>query len=322
VIIHTQQGSNFENNSGATRVEVRSVHDGKKVYFAFKWSDPTLSLRRIPMIKKADGWYLLDQRADRMDVIDFYEDKFAVIFSDDPALGGAGITHLGPSPLPHDKPRPLNERGFHYTGNGSVVDLWQWKASRGGMFGQVDDQYIGPPYEPSKDDKEYRSRYQGGYWNDPGRATYSYNYKPVPKNHSGPVQVVRLPKDWKLTVAQLGKFNLDPNSSDDENGRWSMFEHESELYTKEADEGIPIGTVMPGVLLSGEYEGDRAHIRGGSRWKDGHWTLEAERDLRTQSKFDKPFDPDRHLYMWVAAFDHVQTRHTRHARPVKVRMEP
>ena len=35
-----------------------------------------------------------------MDVVDFYEDKLAIIFSDKPAIGGAGVSNLGPSPFP------------------------------------------------------------------------------------------------------------------------------------------------------------------------------------------------------------------------------
>jgi len=317
VTIHTQQGENF-GGPGESTVEVRAVHNGEKAFFAIKWTDPTRSLRRIPMIKKEDGWHVVDSRAGRMDVVDFYEDKFSIIFSDKASLGGAGVSNLGPSPLPSDRPKPLNERGFHFTTDGSFVDMWQWKASRGGSLGRVDDQFIGPPYDPSKDEQAYRARHQGGYWNDPGRAFYSYNYKFFGKDTTGPLEVLRLPKDWKRTQDQLGKFNLDPNSSDDENGRWNMFMDETEPYSKEADARIPVGTVMPGVLINGNYEGDRADLVGGSRWKDGYWTLELARKLKTGSKYDKDFVSGKDIYMWVAAFDHVQTRHTRHARPVRI----
>jgi hypothetical protein len=294
------------------------VHNGDKVFFAVKWADPTRSLRRLPMIKKEDGWYLFDKRASRMDVVGFYEDKLAILFSDTADLGGSGVSNLGPSPLPADKPRPLNERGFHFTNDGSIKDLWQWKASRGGMLGRVDDQFMGPPYEPSKDDAAYMARYQGGYWNDPGRTIYSYNFKFFKKDYEGPVEVVKLPKDWKKTQDQLGKISFDPNTSDDENSRWNMFEDEVQPYSKEEDAKIPVGTVMPGVLISGKYEGDRGDLLGGARWKDGFWTLEIERKLKTGSKYDKDFVPTKNLYMWVAAYDHVQTRHTRHARPVRI----
>lgn len=317
VTIHTQQGANLA-DSGESTVEVRAVHNGDKVFFAFKWNDPTRSLRRVPMIKKEDGWHVLDARTGRNDVVDFYEDKLSIIFSDKPALGGAGVANLGPQPLPADKPKPLNERGFHFTTDGSYIDMWQWKASRGGMLGRVDDQYIGPPRDVSADEAAYKARYQGGYWNDPGRAYYSYNYKGFAKDYQGPVEVVRLPKDWKRTQDRLGKFNLDPNSSDDENGRWNMPMDDTEAYTKEADAKIPVGTVMPGVLIAGNYEGDRADLVGGSRWKDGYWTLELARKLKTGSKYDKDFVAGKDMYMWVAVFDHTQTRHTRHARPVRI----
>jgi hypothetical protein len=253
-----------------------------------------------------------------MDVVGFYEDKLAIIFSDKPAIGGAGVSNLGPAPLPADKPRPLNERGFHFTTDGSFVDMWQWKASRGGMLGRVDDQFIGPPYEPSKDEAAYMARYQGGYWNDPGKTIYSYNFKFFKKGYEGPLDVVKLPKDWKKTQDQLGKISFDPNTSDDENSRWNMLEDEVQPYSKEEDAKIPVGTVMPGVLISGKYEGDRGDLLGGARWKDGFWTLEIERKLKTGSKYDKDFVPGKDIYMWVSAFDHVQTRHTRHPRPIRV----
>ena len=54
---------------------------------------------------------------------------------------------------------------------------------------------------------------------------------------------------------------------------------------------------------------------GGSRWKDGYWTLEVARNLKTGSKYDKDFVPGKDLYMWVAVFDHVQTRHTPPSAP-------
>ena len=45
------------------------------------------------------------------------------------------------------------------------------------------------------------------------------------------------------------------------------------------------------------------------------------RKLKTGSKFDTDFTPGKLAYMWVAVFDHTQTRHTRHVRPVVVKMD-
>lgn len=316
VVIRTQQGANL-GGSGESLVEVRALHDGQKVYFAFRWEDPTRSLRRIPIIKKEDGWHVLDERAGLQDAVDFYEDKLAVIFSDNSSLGGAGATDLGANPLP-GKPMPINGRGFHYTTDGSYIDMWQWKASRGGMLGRVDSQYIGPPYAPTLDEQNYDARYQGGYWNKPGRTLYSYNFKFIHRNDKGPVTVVRLPKDWKAQVAALSKFDLDPNSTDDENGRWYMFDWESEPYTPEADARIPVGTILPGVIIAGDTEGERANVTGVSKWSNGHWTLELTRNMKSDGRYDKALVPGHDLYMWVAVFDHAQTRHASHNRPVRV----
>jgi hypothetical protein len=41
----------------------------------------------------------------------------------------------------------------------------------------------------------------------------------------------------------------------------------------------------------------------------------------TGSKYDPRFVSGRELYLWVAVFDHTQTRHTRHPRPVRITVE-
>ena len=321
VTIRTQQGANL-GGTGESLVEARAVHDGKNIYFAFRWEDPTRSLRRVPLIKKEDGWHLLASRNDVADVADFYEDKFAVGLSRSPTFGSGESTYMGTDPLP-GLPKPLHALGYHYTAEDNLMDVWQWKASRGGHLGRVDDQYFYTPREPTPEEAAGKTRYQAGYWNDPGRAFYTYNYKTeAPGGYRGPVTIYRLPKDWKATVAALGHFDLDPESNDEEGARWWMMEDESVPYSPEVDATIPVGTVIPGVNISGEYEGDRADIHGAAKWKDGHWSLETVRALRTGSKYDQDFIPGQDLYMWVNVFDHTQIRHTRHARGVRIVTQP
>ena len=72
-----------------------------------------------------------------------------------------------------------------------------------------------------------------------------------------------------------------------------MLENESAPYSRELDVPIPVGTVIPGVLIMGNSEGERAAIRGAAKWKDGYWTLEISRDLKTGGKFDHDFVPGR-----------------------------
>jgi cytochrome b subunit of formate dehydrogenase len=320
VTVATHQG-NRDVGAEASTVQVWAAHDGQKMYYAFKWTDPTRSMRRVPLIKREDGWHLLQgkhDRADRADVNDFYEDKLAVGITTTPSFGGGGSSHLGPKPL-GDKVPPLHARGYHYTTDGTLVDVWQWKASRGGHLGFVDNQYFGAPRDMTPPEAAGQARYQAGYWNDPGRAFYVYNFKgQAPGGYKGPVEVVRLPIDWQKSVKELGKYDLDPESNDEEGSKWWTFENESVPYSKEVDAKIPVGTVIPGVLIMGNYEGERARIRGAAKWKDGYWTLELVRDLKTGGKFDHDFVPGKELYMWLNVFDHTQTRHTRHQRPIHI----
>ena len=318
VRIHTQQGANL-GGTGESLVEVRAVHDGKKAYFAFRWEDPTRSVRREPLIKKEDGWHIVADNTFIDDVVGFYEDKFAVIFSTVNDFGSGGVAHLGPKPLAEYQ-GSRNGRGYHYT-DGHMVDMWQWKASRGGLLGEVDDMYIGPPRVPTAKEVEMVNRYQAGYWGDPGDAPYTYNfklYRPSEYKEGMPVEILRLPKDYKELNRKMGTWNPEPGSSVDDGSVWWMFPEETVPYSKEEDAKIPVGTIIPAVLITGKHEGDRYDVKGSAHWADGHWTLVTSRDLKTGSKYDQDFVPGTPLYMWVAVFDHTQTRHTRHPRPVKI----
>lgn len=319
VSVHTMQGANF-GGTGETTVEIRALHDDDNIYFAFRWWDPTRSLRRVPMIKRPDGWHLVDADAAKADVVDYYEDKLAVIFSSSDAFGAAGATHLGPDPLP-GSPKPLNERGYHYT-DGENIDMWQWKAARGGLLGVMENMHIGPPTVPTVAERAVKGRYQAGYWGDPGDSNYKYNFPfEGPGGYHGAVIPPRLPKDWRATQAAMGNLSMDPETSVDAGSRWWMIERtETVPYSAEVDAAIPVGTMMPGVLITDGYTGERAGISVAADWTDEHWTLVAKRKLATGSKFDKDFIPGSKYYLWVSAFDHTQTRHTRHMRPVEVVM--
>lgn len=317
VTVHTQQGENL-GGSGTSDVEIRAVRDAENIYFAFRWADPSRSIRRMPLIKQADGWHVMQDFADRADVNTFYEDKFAVLFSRSWEFGGGDSTHLGSKPLA-DKPASYHGRGLHYTTDGSYIDMWQWKSTRGGLLGMLDDMVFGPPKEGTEAQWAGKSRYKAGYVSDPGTPAYEENYKADgPNGYKGPVSVPRLPKDLAATQAAMGKYVLEPDEILPEDARWWMTEADSVPYSAEADAAIPVGTVIPGLLITGRYEGDRADVTGGVRWEDGYWTMETKRKIVSDSKYDVSFDGREPLYMWVSVFDHTQIRHTRHQRPVRL----
>jgi hypothetical protein len=117
----------------------------------------------------------------------------------------------------------------------------------------------------------------------------------------------------------MGDIDLDPNHGEGDNTRWFMTEAESIPYSVEADASIPLGKVIPGVIIAGEFAGDRADVRCAARWASGHWALEVARPLDTHSEYDVPIKTG--VFMRVAAFDHSQIRHTRHVRPIRLEVE-
>ena len=117
----------------------------------------------------------------------------------------------------------------------------------------------------------------------------------------------------------MGQMTLDPNVGESDGARWFMTEMESEPYTPDRDRQIPAGTVLPGVILAGEFSGDRADVRCAARWASGHWALEVARRLDVTSQYDVPLKTG--VFMRVSAFDHTQIRHTRHVRPIRLEVE-
>jgi hypothetical protein len=317
--VWTAFGGNFD-GKGETKINVRAVHDGERVYFCFIWDDPTRSLKHLPMIKSDDGWHVLQDRYDLADAHEYYEDKFAVLLTQlDFTVPGDRTYHVGPKPLA-DKPATLSRRGLHYTSDpGASVEVWQWKASSSGEYGWIDQDRFGLPVEPTAAQSKGQSAYRGGFIADP-RASGAYGANFDTQLRGGYRQAVqprRLPKSWMTTLAALGRIDLDPDHSDSDGSRWSMTEAESEPYSLERDSQIPIGTIIPGLITIGAP--DQSEVRGAARWAAGRWMLEASRGLNGDHPGAVPILTG--TYMRLAAFDHAQTHHTRHLRPILLEVE-
>jgi hypothetical protein len=128
-----------------------------------------------------------------------------------------------------------------------------------------------------------------------------------------------LPKDLNILNTALGRVDLDPDHSESEAARWYMTEEETLPYSPERDRIVPDGAIVPGVIISGGYSGDRADVRCAGRWGAGRWALEVTRRLDVESRYDVPIRTG--ISMRVAAFDHSQIRHTRHVRALRLEVE-
>jgi Ethylbenzene dehydrogenase/Prokaryotic cytochrome b561 len=320
ISVLTNQGGNLD-GKGDSRVEIRAAHDGEWAYFLFTWEDPTRSLKQLPMVKERNGWHLLQNGYWNGDEHDYNEDKFSVLFTTlDMTLAGDRTFHASPEAV-SDAPSTKTGRGLHYTpGEGIYADVWQWKATSGGPTGWLDDDHFGPPLPPTPQQAKNLVPYKGGFEPDPGTANYSDNFVvDVDADGNRNVTPRRLPKDVAAMNKAMGDISLDPNVGESDGARWFMTETESVPYSAEADQSLPIGTVIPGVIIAGDYTGDRADVRCAARWAAGHWALEVARRMDTHSKYDIPFKSG--IYMRVSVFDHVQVRHTRHVRPIRVEVE-
>lgn len=303
VVVETFGGANFVN--GATQVRVKAIENGVEAYFHMSWDDPDKSLKHLPLVKTAQGWQVQEAGFYRFDETQYYEDKFAVILSDNCRMAAAGTAHLGPQPLA-DKPANFSGKGYHYSENAALVDLWHWKAVRTNTMILADDNFIGAPDVVRAGSR----RYTAGYMPD-GKETGAYVmnwqwYKPtgiVPK---------RLPKSAEL----LKPFQADGEQASQPED-WVIPWFAYQPYKAENDI-YPIGTVMPSVMYrSNRFEGDRADVRAFGVWQNGRWSLELSRKLDTGSAHDVKLTDG--VCLWVAAFDHAQVAHTRHNRPLKLK---
>jgi hypothetical protein len=318
VAVLTQHGAGFA-GTGESLVEIRAVHDGEFAYFALVWTDPTRSLKHLPLVKRPDGWYLAQTRHDIADEDELHEDKLALLLAQ-PSLHliGAAI-HLSHTPLA-GKPPSLTGRGLHYTPDGSTADVWQWRASHAGTAGYIENCHFGGPAEPTPEQAERGARYAGGFAPDPGPPAYRANFSAEPPGgFQTPIVPRRLPANAAAMMRAMGRIQDDAEYSESENARWWMTEQESVPYSASADATIEVGTVVPGVIALAGVREDAASVRGAARWAAGRWVLELTRRLHTGSKWDLPIATG--MLLWVAAFDHSETRHTWHPRPIRLEVD-
>ncbi|NIA70210.1 hypothetical protein HBA54_16510 [Pelagibius litoralis] len=309
VVVDTHKGANLPD--GTTPVHLRAVHDGENAYLLFEWPDTTRSQKHLPLEKTAEGWRVVQTDFARADEDEYYEDKFAVMLSEDSQLAALHTSHLGQRPL-SGLPGPKGGRGLHYTTDGSVVDVWHWKSVRvGGPLGQIDDNYFGPPRTAPENPS---ARYTGGYTQDPkSGGGFTMNWE---KFDTGTIQPRWLPRSPEILEERMGPISMDPTVSDE--GLWWLPRSLMVPATPEGDAQFPIGTIMPSVIAEEPFQGDRGDVEAVAQWHDGWWRMEVKRKLEATSDYDVTIGDG--TYLWVAVFDHTQTRHSFHLRPVQLEL--
>ena len=297
----------------------RSVPCGTtaNVYFAFRWWDPSRSLKRVPLIKK-DGRLAPPRRQGRTCRRHHLlrgQARGDLLRARD-AFGSGGATHLGAEaparrPGAAERPRlPLHHgRQLHRHVAVEGGPRRHARRGRGHAYRTADRS----DRRPSARSRAAIRRATGATRAPAPIATISGSRAPAatwaPSSRCG------CPKDWRVTAAKLGTVDLDPDASASEGSAWWMVEKTDTVpYSKEVDAEIPVGTVIPGVLLTDGYTGDRAGISAAAHWADDHWTLVASRKIATGSKYDVDFLPGNTvLPLRLGLRPHADPPHAAHA---------
>lgn len=293
-VVNTYYGAPYDRT---VPVQIRMMNDGYSLYIFATWPDPSRSRHHLPLIKTASGWKVQQQGLLAADETQYYEDKFAVMIGDRPwdALRSVFLSRR-------------EGRGGHQMPAEELVDVWHWKSVRNERFSNLDDAHFGPALPPLPGQR----RYPWGYASDPliaGGFQENWAYF-----NTDTVRPNRLPR--KADALQV--FQENKTEATNETPVFGMHWFETQPYAKSLDT-YPIGTLMPSVVWIHPNEGDRADVRAAGVWKDGYWHLEMARNYVTGSDFDKEIKDG--VYLWFATFDHSQTRHTYHLRPLKLKLE-
>ena len=116
-------------------------------------------------------------------------------------LIGAAI-HFGQCPSPWQA-RGGSGRGLHYTPDGSILDVWLWRASHQGAGGHVDNCHIGGPRDTLA---EGEVQYSGGFAVDPGPSSYELNFPASVSSLGRGLRPRRLPRDLAAMTQAMGRI--------------------------------------------------------------------------------------------------------------------
>jgi Ni,Fe-hydrogenase I cytochrome b subunit len=256
-------------DSGVTRASIQALYSDNYFYMRIRWQDSVYDRMYRPWVKTETGWMHLNPGGSDENI--YNEDKFALLF---PINKDMDFQRYGCSMYCHNDQK--DHRGQHWTPNDRPVDVWHWKATRMDPMGYVDDKYWLGTGAVSPD-KEGRK-------GDPGHEGYATNAV------DGVSHPIMLPTG--IDAETMGALILS----------------KAEVYTKTAADRLPVGSVIPGALIS-EANGDRADVRCRSAYENNTWTLQIVRKMDTGSPYDVIFRPGHEYDFTIAAFDHTAHRH-------------
>lgn len=286
------KGKNFKDGKGNTSGTLQVAYTADMLYMLVTYEDPTNSVRRSPYQKQKDGsWIKLKDPEDKGgDNNLYYEDKMAVIWNINDSIFGfsekfscTAACHTGEPGKPY---------GNKYTEEeGEIGDMWHLKMVRGGVIGQVDDQYLDHTrFQPEK---------------SPGAGR-----KSDPKTGGGY-------EDNKLVNGKPEFMNKDGKAANKGGTYWLKAEDKVAFDDSKFKPGDEVASIV-----IAPFAGDRGDISVGAKWEKGKWTVEIARKLVTGSKFDINFDDLNKGYTFgLGFFDNAQVRHAYVQEPLLLQFQ-
>lgn len=283
----------YEPNNGykgmqETDVQIKSLYDDNYVYFLISYKDPTKSLERFPWVKQKDGsWKKLANKDSTGHDNTYYEDKFAMFWN----ISTKGFDDEGCMIACHLGIKGDTSAGRKYTASADeTIDMWHAKYVRSMPMGMFDDQYVDNNTDPKKNKGWGRK-------GDTGKGGYKNNDN---ADKSAPAFM-----------------NLNPT--------------EDEMHYVIPSKKVPFvdsfkaGDKIPGITIS-PMMGGRADILSRNEYKDGVWTLEVMRALKTEGENsatqDVQFtDTSKSFPFGIAVFDNSQINHLFHTETLELKFQ-
>lgn len=272
------KGANFK--GGNTSGTVQAVYTADSLYLLITYDDPTLSVKHSPYVKKADGkWEKLKDPADKgNDNNKFNEDKVSVIWNINDSIFGfsdkfscTSVCHSG---------EPGKTYGNKYSEEvEEVADTWVMRYVQGGALGIGDDLSVNnTKFDPAKSP-------------DAGR-------KADPSTGGGFEEI-------KLVNGKPEFMAKDAKPANKGGTYWVKAEDKTAFDDAKFKAGDEVASVIVSL-----FKGDRGDVSVGAKWKNGKWTVEFARKLKTGSKFDIDLsDLSKPYAFGIGMFDNAQVRH-------------
>lgn len=292
-IVITVDNLVYEPNNGyegmqETDVTIKSLHDDKNIYFLISYKDPTKSLARFPWVKQTDGsWKKMSNKDDTGHDNTYYEDKFSIYWN----INTTGFEKEGCMTSCHLDVEGDTSAGRKFTeSEGETIDMWHAKYVRSMPMGMFDDQYVDSNTDPKKNKGWGRK-------GDTGKGGYVNN---------------------DSTDSNTPAFmNLNPTAD--------------ERYYVTPSKKVPFvdtfkaGDIVPGISIA-PMQGGRADVLSRIEYKDGQWTLEVKRALKTEGKNaatqDVQFiDKSKSYPFGIAVFDNSQINHLFHTETLELKFK-